>query len=364
MKKLLAFTWLGTLIALFVLQSYFKGETTVFFGLTDDSGQTISFEYPVEITELSVVEGKKVEQGSILLKVRRSNLVVKQAVLNEKIHELDARKQTSEASIRSEIKSLESQKVAKKADLDIQIKQLQAKYTSNKQLLANITGGEVLSKSVSPLLEQVDVLKKQKSHVGKAIQAQIDNLNAQLKGESRPVYAQINALKEQRSELDRQESELLVRAELTGKVGNILYKEGETVDAFQPILSIHALQPEFVKGYIHENIYNKVQAKQKVWVSSTTLGGNSFYYEGTVENIGNRIVEYPQRLRKSLLVSAWGREVLVRLNNKSNLLLGEKVSIALERPQRSMIDEVATYITNLFSSETVSVKGAAYVLEK
>lgn len=141
MKKLLAFTWLGTLIALFVLQSYFKGETTVFFGLTDDSAQTISFEYPVEITELSVVEGKKVEQGSILLKVRRSNLVVKQAVLNEKIHELDARKQSSEALIRSEIKSLQSQKVAKKADLDIQIKQLQAKYTSNKQLLAKITGG-------------------------------------------------------------------------------------------------------------------------------------------------------------------------------------------------------------------------------
>lgn len=207
-------------------------------------------------------------------------------------------------------------------------------------------------------------MKKQKSHAGKAIQAQIDNLNEQLKGESRPIYAQVNALKEQRSELDRQESELVVRAELTGKVGNILYKEGETIDAFQPILSIHALQPEFVKGYIHENVYNKVQANLKVWISSTTLGGNSFYYEGTVENIGNRIVEYPQRLRKSLLASAWGREVLVRLNDKSNLLLGEKVSIALERPQHSIIDKAAAYTANWFSPKDTPVKGETYVLEK
>jgi len=364
MSKTLLAIWLSTLAGLLILQSSFEGKTTVFSGLTDDGGQTISFEYPVEILEMLVVEGKQVNKGDVLLKVRRSDLILEQAVLNEKILEFNSRNQTSIASIESEIKSLNAKKIAQKADIDVQIKQLQAKYKTNKKLLSDITGEKEIRRSLSPLLDQIHVLKRQKAHVGKAIQAQIDHLNMRLNNVNRPIYAQINALKEQSSELSRQETELVVKADLSAKVGTVQYKPGERINSFQPILSIHALQPEFVKGYIHENVYNEVKAGQSVWVMSNTLSGSTLVEEGLVENIGNRIVEYPQRLKKNRLVAAWGREVLIRLKSRNNFMLGEKVRISLEPPTNSSMQEVVDTMLNWLNLGNIIAGEQAYAMDE
>lgn len=52
--------------------------------------------------------------------------------------------------------------------------------------------------------------------------------------------------------------------------------------------------------------------------------------------MGNRIVEYPARLKKNPEVPVWGREVLVRLYTlEHTLLCGEKVQVFLENPEKS-----------------------------
>ncbi len=348
MKKILAISWITILVTLFVLQSHFKAETTVFMGITDDSGQAISFEYPIEIVELNTVEGQKVAEGDVLLKVRRSNLESKQAILSEKIHELDFRNQSSMVSIQAEIKSLRARKAAEQADLNVQIQKLRAQYRTNIKLLADITGSaESANDTDNPFLEQIAVLKKQRSYIGRSIQAQIDSLRSQISSNNRPIHAQMNELKERRTELDRQVTELVVKADLSGQVGSVLYKAGETVNAFQPILNIHVMYPELVKGYINENVYNKVKAGQQVWVSSVALNGEAIAFKGIVENVGNRIVDYPQRLKKNVLVPAWGREVVVRLDNENRLLLGERVNIGLRPPQPSLSRRAVAYIKGL-----------------
>ncbi len=351
MKKLLALSWLIVLVALFILQLQFKGESTSFFGITDDTGQTISFEYPVDIIDMQVIDGQKVEQGSILLKVRRSSLAAEQAILNEKIKELNLRDSSSVASIKSEIKSLLARKAAEQANLDLQIQKLQAQYQTNKKLLSDITGSAASTGSAgNSFYQQIRVLEKQKIHTGRSLQAQIDHLRAQLNSRDRPIYAQINELKQRRSELDRQATELVVRAKLAGRVGSVLAKPGETIDAFKPIISIHALRPERVKGYINENVYNQVKAGQKVWITSLALNGEAIVQEGRVDNIGNRIVEYPARLKKNILVPAFGREVQITLEDSNTLLLGEKVQIGLQPPRPSLADKTVSYFINFFNS--------------
>jgi len=49
--------------------------------------------------------------------------------------------------------------------------------------------------------------------------------------------------------------------------------------------------------------------------------------------MGSRIVEYPERLKKTPQVSAWGREVIIRISPDRSLLMGEKVEIAMEQPK-------------------------------
>ena len=351
MKRLLIATWLVVLVGLIFLQSHFNAETTTFLGITNDKGQAISFEYPVEIVELAVTEGQKVRRGAVLLKVRRGNLRSEQAILKERIHELDYKNESSRDSLQAEIKSLRARKAAEQADLDVQIQKLNAQYRTNTRLLSAITGKKSRgAEPDNPYLEQISVLKRQRSHLGRALQAQIDILQNQLDSEYRPIYARMNELKERSSELARQVTELIVAADFDGQVGNILYKPGETIDAFQPILTLHAIYPEQIKGYINENVYNRVKAGHEVWVTSVALNGDALPVKGLVDNVGNRIVEYPPRLKKNALIPAWGREVLISLERENHLLLGERVNISLSPPKPAVSDTVIAYFSNLINS--------------
>ena len=351
MKKLLATSWILVLIGLFFLQSQFKSESTFFLGITHDTGQAISFEYPVVIVDISVTDGQKVDQGKTLLKVRRRNLDSKQAILSEKIIELDFRNKSSKATLLAEVKSLQARKAAEQADLDVQIQKLKAQYRTNQKLLSDITGSKnIINTRDNPLFEQIAALKKQRRHVGRSLQAQIDSLRSQLKSNKRPIYAQMNELKQRRSELNRQVTELVVDADFAGQVGKVMYKAGETVDAFNSILTLHPMYPELIKGYINENVYNKVRAGDDVWVTSVALNGAATPYKGIVENVGNRIVEYPQRLKKSMMVPAWGREVLIRVEVGNDFLLGEKVNVGLQPPKPSLSKKVLAYLIDMISS--------------
>ena len=362
MKKLLAFVWISVLIGLLALQSQFKSESTFFFGITDDSSQTISFEYPVDIIDLTVIDGQQVDKNRVLLKVRRSSLAADQAVLNEKINELRSRDHTSITTIKAEIKRLQAKKAAEQAKLDVDIRKLQTRYNTNKSLLADITGSSnVKQGTTNPFYAQIDVLKKQRAYLGHSIQVQINNLRNQLKNNDRPIHAQINELKQRRAELKRQTTELVVRAQLDGRVGNVMYKAGDTIDAFKPIMSIHALKPERVKGYINENVYNQVQAGQPVWITSLASNNNITTYTGIVDNIGNRIVEYPNRLKKNKMIPTFGREVQIKIDQTNTFLLGEKVHIGLQPPTPSATDQAVAYFTNFFNTYA---KGAAYAANK
>jgi multidrug resistance efflux pump len=358
MKKLLILSWLIVLISLFILQSVFQGESTIMKGISEDSAQTIRFEYPVEIVHLAVMGGQKIKQGEVVLKVRRNNLAASQAVLNQQLHELESRNQSEISSIQSEIKSLQAKKTAEQAVLDIQIHKLQTQFKANHKLLTDITGSYQSVAGISrSFREQLNVLKKQRIYLGISIQAQIDNLKEQFSNQDRPIFSQINELKERRSELQRQVTELVVTTDLSGQVGNILFTPGDTVDAFQPILTIHALYPKSVKAYIHENVYSQVKKGQQVWIVPTTLGASAIAQQGVVENIGNRIIDYPQRLKKNILVPSWGREVLIKLPAKNSLLLGEKVNISLEKPQPDILKKATAYYKKWF---TINAIGTAY----
>ena len=88
---------------------------------------------------------------------------------------------------------------------------------------------------------------------------------------------------------------------------------------------MHTRSPAYVEGYIHENAYSRISAKNKVRVVS--MANKSAATIGEVVGVGARIVEYPLRLRKRPGIQMWGREVQILIPPENRFLLGEKLII-------------------------------------
>jgi multidrug resistance efflux pump len=143
--------------------------------------------------------------------------------------------------------------------------------------------------------------------------------------ENNPVEMKINNLREQLKILEKERDDLFIFAQEDGIIGSVNVKVGEKISPFTPFVTIHKNSPTMIRGYIHEQIYNKTFENQKVIVSS--IADSSKRVEGVVASVGSRIIEFPVRLLKNDSVQTWGREVVIIVPEDNPFLVGEKVYI-------------------------------------
>ncbi len=333
MKKIvIPIALLLALLGMFFLTSSMQQSTTYFYGITENKEQSVSFQNPVVVTDIKVIEGQVVEKGMILLTAKRGELSVEQDKFNSQLDVLNAQQYEEKAKLNSEVNVL---KVQQKAELDqvgVQILQLKAKNQLNKKLFESITGSAPAKTSgADPLQQQLSALELKRQSISRSFQSKINNLRVQLKASKQPVFVQKEQIKKRLNEVNRQAAELTIRSDFSGRIGSINTKPGEKIPAFQSILTVHGLYPKTAKGYILETVANDVHIGQTLWISSTS-GHKTEVIKGEVESLGNRIVEYPDRLKKNQAFKSWGREVNIRLPANNKLLLGEKIQISFSLP--------------------------------
>ena len=293
MKKLY-FIWIVVLIILVIISLQYKGESTGFYGIADAREVVINSGNPVEIKKIHVVQGQSIKEGDTLVELSRPELDMK---INE---------------ITNQLRQTKKQKSVKVNSIKAQIKELQAQYERNKKLTAELKSvkkenpSTVQDNSQHPILIKIENLKRE---------LQLAASPAQIKNE-------LNLLMEEKGKLT-------IFAQINGIIGSVNAKEGEKVSPFTPIITVHTKSPSYVKGYIHEDVYNKVTIGQEVTIASLSDINNSI--EGEVVGVGSRIVEYPVRLRKRPDFQIWGREIIIKIPSENNLLLGEKVRISYSR---------------------------------
>ena len=355
MKKLyLPIAWGLAIIGIFALSSSFSDKSVHFFGMAGEREQIISFQYPVEVVKTIAMEGSEVGQGDQILIVRRDELDTELSSINQGIRKSLLQKQETKNTINSQLAKLKAKKQAVIADMDYQIHANERRYKTNLGILNSISDKQIKLGGKSGNTELEDLKRKRHFSV-KAIEAEIDGLLTELNSASRPIDARINELQAQKEDLQRQNVRLSVKAKFDGRIGSLHFKAGELVPPFQPIMSVHSGTPRYIKGYINENISNDVKVGQAVWVNSIASNKDKKTLHGTVESLGNRIVEYPERLKKNPLVPAWGREVVVQLSNPENLLLfGEKVQVLLENPDKSATELSFLGVFNMISKANAS----------
>lgn len=335
MKKIiLPLTLVLAMLGVYVLTNSFQENTTHFFGISDNQEQTVSFQESVKILEINVIEGQYVEKGTVLLRAKRNHLSVQKNQLNNQFEGLTARQNESKVMIDAEVAVLRAQEKETLSKIDVQISELQSKQNQNYELFKSVIGSSPRALQSNPLQLQIQSLQNQRRLTSHSIQIQINSLVAKVSAADKPIRVEKKQVEDSLKDIIRQEAELTIKADFSGRIGSISQKKGEQVASFQPILTVYGLYPKMIKGYIHENVSNNVKIGQQVWIHSLNNSNNNFVVEGKVESLGSRIIEYPDRLKKNPMIKSWGREVNIRLPMNNTLLLGEKVqvSFSLQRP--------------------------------
>ena len=350
-KRLLPLLWIAALGGLVALTAQIHGESTKFYGIADDQEQTVRFDTPVEITHIHFIEGQQVSLGDLILEVRRPELHSKRAIVEDKISEITSRDREETGLLRARLASLKEDLQARLADLDARILSLRSRHNLNIKILNQLSNEspDSVNSGNSPLLAEMTSLQKQRKHIQSSMQTEIDSLVEKLNANQRPVDSQISSLNQRKTELARQQTNLSVSANIPGRIGDSFYKPGGIVPPYQPVLTVYPKSPSFVRGYIHENVINSVELGQQVWLTTTANVREAETISGVIESLGSRIVEYPVRLKKTPFVSAWGREVIIRISPDQSLLLGEKVEIAMQK-RGSVNDQVLEVKGKLDSS--------------
>jgi hypothetical protein len=178
-----------------------------------------------------------------------------------------------------------------------------------------------LEKSISEFEHKVAEIKTGLK-INESLSKSIKSFDAADKNIENPLSIQLKSLEHQLKILEKEKLQLFIFATFDGHIGSVNYKNGESVSPFTPIVSMHSKTPNFVRGYIHERIANNVI--EDATVEITTLTSN-IGIKAQVSNVGTRIIELPERFRRSETEKIWGREVMIRLPEDNKFLLGEKV---------------------------------------
>lgn len=297
-NKLFVAVWLVTLVTIIGVNFSTSG-THKFVGETDSKEVNINSRHAVSLKAINVIPGQFVKKGQLLVELERKDLA-------KSINEVSAK-----------------------------LEELKAQFRLNSELNANIKS---IKKFRSKSLRNMHETAKSDEDV---LSIQIKNLEKDLK----------ILLKEQEA--------LYIFSKFDGHIGFVNFKIGESVSPFTPILTMHKQTPSFVRGYIHETLSNQVVKGKKVYIKSLSSKQKVL---AKVQSVGTRIIEFPERFRRTPEIKIWGREVMIEIPKENSFLLGEKVFIEVIRKQsltllnRSVADE--EYRVNLPYELTEMQRGA------
>ena len=329
-NKLYVF-WILAVVVLFLISRNFTQKNTDFYGIAETREIVVSSESPVEVREIHVVAGQKIKKGDLLVELDKPELDIKINQTSHLLTELKAQKGVDSQTLKATIDELEAEIASKKSEINYEIKQLQQQYLINKKLTAklkSIKKENIASEKGNidnPFELRIESLKKELELAITPMQIKIDMLKKELHSPENANRINTERLEKKLVFLYKEKSKLYHFAQIDGIIGSVNFKDGETVSPFSPVLTLHTKSPSFIKGFIHENVYNQIAIGNNVQVTSLAAKGSSS--AGQIVGVGSRIVEFPVRLRKNPDFQVWGREVLVKINDLNSFLLGEKVLI-------------------------------------
>lgn len=294
--------------------------------------KAISFHKAVKVKEIYVIPGQKVKAGDPLLKVERQDLLLDVESKTKALENLKSENQTLSIQMEYERKLNKSNLELRLRNIDADIKRLEL-VRDNQQLLSeNIKALNIWDDSTSSIDQsyidmRLAILKNEKSSLMSDYGLLVQKNNEIFNLKQRELDNNIFLIQEELKLLVQEEKELLKTANQDGIIGNVLAEVDELVTPFSTLISLYDNNPSVIRALVNEDIRLKLQPDQKVIVESTNRNYNA---QGTILEIGSRIVEYPSRLKLNQEMMIYGREIFISIAPNSEFLHGEKVFVKIK----------------------------------
>jgi len=332
-KILIYVAWIIALGLLATITMFNQEKVDSFLGLTQSKQRTLNFPFPVQVKELYVAVGEEVTKGQKIADVLRVDTKDKSFAIDAKINELETKRILKIDTIKGDIQSLEVKRHKDISKIDLEIQALKQKEKLNIALMNAI---DINQDNKNSIRFKIKALTTEKSNLEELYDIKKLNLQTMLNNTNNTIDAQIKQLEGKKSALKKENDLIPLYAPYDASIGSIGCTSGEALKSYSPIMTIHPVYPQYVTGFIHEDIQTDIVIGEKVIVKPlSNMYEQKVPIVGVVKSISTRIVNFPVRLKKFKVVPLWGYKVLIQIP-KNNLKLGQKVSITKEVDHNKM----------------------------
>jgi multidrug resistance efflux pump len=304
-----------------------------FYGIAENQVRAINLQYPVEIKEIKVALGEKIDSGQLLARLYRTDLPIKINDINYEIQELQVKRWMDIEQQQAEASKLEAKRAALVVTYDQKIAQLETEFAAQNKVLSSIKNIELETSKPGDLpdirTQRILSLKKEKELEVKQLDVELAQIKAQIQLAQAPIDLRIKKLESELELIKKQEAELELYAPQSGIVGQSDFMPGEKLEAYTVIMRIYGTHPDVVTTYIGDGRLAEIKLGDLLMVSS--INNPEYQVQGRVVGLGTRIRELPERLRRMPDLKAWGREVQLQIPLDNTFLQGEKVKVAMKR---------------------------------
>jgi multidrug resistance efflux pump len=314
-----------------------------FYGFAENKETELSHDKPVLIEKIWAIPGQRVKKGQLLLEVQQDAIDFKIESVDYDIEQIEINDQQQKNNLLDQIDRLEAKRSSKIAAIKAEIETTETAILFQKNLLSDLKSFDEKDIVVAntPNQKKLEALKEKLVYEIAPIDLEIGQLKKTLSVISNAAQSQKQSLKSEKEFYQTEQSKLKILAPSDGIIGNILCKEGENISAFSTLVNFYESSPTIVKGYVHESLILQVEQQDTLKVNSS-LHPSHFIY-GEVIGLGSRIVEIPERLRKSPEIKTYGREVLISIPSGNPFLQKEKVML------NTVVGQEDKFLASLFS---------------
>lgn len=329
MKNYLLFIFWICLAVILAFIAFNSEDSAAILAEVEPNSYTISFQKTVRVKEIYVVPGQQVKSGDRLLKVERPDLLLEKENIENKIALLQSNQNKKELQKRNKQYLNDLEYDLKKKQLNAEIEEINLTLDQRSKVLGDLKrlNFEYRSAPDSILQNKLTLLGEELALLDREHGLKLSEINSVFELEQTNTLAEITLLKKQINLLNEEESELIQYARVDGAIGSINIEIDQLVPSYTNMLSVYENNPTIIRAFTNEHNNTELTSGSEVLVESTN---RQYRIQGTIVEVGSRIIEYPDRLRTFDQLPSWGREIFIKIPEESKFLNGEKVFVILD----------------------------------
>lgn len=293
-------------------------------GITEVEETTVSFPFPVEVSNVPVVPNQQISMGDLLLELKSEEL-------ERDIQKLKLDKADTEEKL-IEVKGLYQNKIERlKREKRLELNKQRGELANLKIALQNdmaISGSlnlQIEDSVINPKTQRIENLEREIQLTGSYYDQLISVTHEEFQYDQADIKRSFEDFQQQLLYASQKQEDLDVKALYDGYVKKVRVERNTLMEAFTPLVTYSKLTPIFVRAYTDEK--TRLQVALGATVSVTSATRKWINIEGTIIAESKRITELPDRLKIQPLSQEWGQEFLIKLPADNEFLIGEKVLI-------------------------------------